>query len=160
MCRTGGGNGTNGSGADLPAAVLIIKDPLGDPDASPRSSVRLACPASRHDGRMVRDGPETSSRVPRDRAGADSVCQDHNRIASVGEDLPFACRSRIIPGLLVSHGRAVPVFGMLEVVLHRHLVAGRCGLPGKFQVAGVLRHSALAAAPAAPPINTTGTALL
>jgi hypothetical protein len=66
---------------------------------------------------------------------------------------------RIIPGPAVSHGHAVPVFDMLEVVLHRYLIAGRSGLPGKFQVAGVLRHSALAAAPAAPPIDTTGIAM-
>lgn len=146
-------------GTDLPAAVLIVKDPVGDPDASPRSSVRLACPASRHDGRMVRDGPETPSRVPRDWAGADSVYQDHHHIDSIGKDLPFECRLRIIPGPSVSHGHAVPVFGMLEVVLHRHLVASRSGLLGKFQAAGVLRQGALAAAPAASPIDTTGIAM-
>ena len=88
------------------------------------------------------------------------VCQDHHRIASVGEDLPFECRLRIIPGPSVSHCRAVPVFGMLKIVLHCDLVTGRSGLLGKFQVAGVLRHGALAAAPAAPAIHTTGTAML
>jgi len=88
------------------------------------------------------------------------VCQDHHRIASVGEDLPFACRLRIIPGPSVSHGRTVPVFGILEIVLHRHLVAGGYGLPGKFQITSVLRHGAIAAAPAAPPIDTTGIAML
>ena len=109
---------------------------------------------------MARDGPKTPSRIPRDVAGADSVCQDHNRIASVGENLLLECHLRIIPGPSVSHGRAVPVFGMLEVVLRCHLIAGRSGLLGKFQVAGVLRHGALAAAPAAPPIQTSGTAIL
>jgi hypothetical protein len=90
----------------------------------------------------------------------DSVCRYNNCIGSVGEDLPLECHSRIIPGPTVSHGRAVPVFGMLEVMLHRDLVASRSGLLGKFQVAGVLRHGALAAAPAAPMIDTTGTAML
>ena len=55
---------------------------------------------------------------------------------SVGENLPFECRLRIIPGPSVSHGHAVPVFGMLEVVLHRHLVAGRCGLLGQVPGSG------------------------
>jgi hypothetical protein len=32
----------------------------------PAHPVRLACPASCHDGCMIRDGSETSSRVPRD----------------------------------------------------------------------------------------------
>jgi hypothetical protein len=90
----------------------------------------------------------------------DSVCRYNNCIGSVGEDLPLECHLRIIPGPTVGHCRAVPVFGMLEVVLHRDLVAGGSGLLGKFQVAGVLRHGALAAAPAASTIQTTGTAML
>ena len=60
----------------------------------------------------------------------------------------------------VGYRRAVPVFGMLEIVLGCDLIAGRSGLLGKFQVAGVLRHGALAAAPVSPTVHTTGTAML
>ena len=156
MCRTGGGSGP---GVDLPASVLISR--IRYATRTPVLAHRFVWPVRRHVTMAVWSGTDLKRPAGSARLSWDgSVCQDHHPIASVGEDLPFAFRLRIIPVLLVSHGRAVPVFGMLEVVLHRYLVAGRSGLLGKFQVAGVLRHSALAAAPAAPPIQTSGTAIL
>ena len=147
-------------GTDLPAAVLIVKDPVADLRCQ-SPLIRFVWPVRCHVTMVV--WPVTDLKRP---AGFRAI--EPGRIAFADTTTvstqsattsPFECRLRIISGASISHGRAVPVFGMLEVVLHRYLVASRSGLPGKFQVAGVLRHSALAAAPAAPTIDTTSTAL-
>ena len=50
------------------------------------------------------------------------------------------------PGSPLGHRRAVPVLGMLKVMLRRDLVAGGPGQLGKLQVAGVLHQGAATAA--------------
>src|SRR6187431_2874202 len=80
----------------------------------------------------------TSSRIRRDRAGIDSIRRHSPGAGSVGKDLLVERRARILFRSPIGHGGAVPVLGMLQIVLRRDLVAGHLGLLGKLQVARVL----------------------
>ena len=59
---------------------------------------------------------------------------------SGGKDLLVERRARILFRSPIGHGGAVPVLGMLQIVLRRYLVAEYLGLLSKLQVARVLRH--------------------
>ena len=89
-------------------------------------------------GLQTRSG--TSSPVRRDRAGIDSIRRHRSRAGSADKDLLIERRTRILFRPPIGHGGAVPVLGMLQIVLRRYLVAEYLGLLGKLQVARVLRH--------------------
>src|SRR3954469_15901562 len=89
-------------------------------------------------GLQTRSG--TSSPIRRDRAGIDSIRRHPSGAGSAGNDLLVQRCARILLRLPIGHGGAVPVLGMLQIVLRRDLVAEHLGLLGKFQVARVLRH--------------------
>jgi hypothetical protein len=80
----------------------------------------------------------TSSPIRRDRTGIDSIRRHPSRAGSADKDLLVKRRARILFRLPIGHGGAVPVLGMLQIVLRRDLVAGHLGLLGKLQVARVL----------------------
>src|SRR4051794_19771364 len=82
----------------------------------------------------------TSSPLRRDRAGIDSIRRHPSGAGSAGKDLLVQRCARILLRLPIGHGGAVPVLGMLQIVLRRDLVAEHLGLLGKLQVARVLRH--------------------
>ena len=79
----------------------------------------------------------TSSSIRRDRTGIDSIRRHPSRAGSADKDLLVKRRARILFRLPIGHGGAVPVLGMLQIVLRRDLVAEHLGLLGKLQV-GVL----------------------
>src|SRR4051812_36267109 len=79
----------------------------------------------------------TSSPIRRDRAGIDSRRRCPLRPGSAGEDILVQRCMRILLRLAIGHGGAVPVLGMLQIVLRRDLVADHLGLLGKLQVARV-----------------------
>src|SRR3954463_12178419 len=54
-----------------------------------------------------------------------------------------------ITGLLIGPCRAIPVLGMLKIVLHGNLIPSHLGLPRKLQIARVPRHGAAVAGLAA-----------
>src|SRR3954447_12535311 len=83
---------------------------------------------------------KTSSPIRRGRAGIDSIRRHPSRAGSAGNDLLIERRTRILFRSPIGHGGAVPVLGMLQIVLRRDLITGRFGLLGKLQVARVLRH--------------------
>jgi len=89
-------------------------------------------------GLQTRSG--TSSPIRRDRAGIDSIRRHLSRVGSADRDLLVQRCMHILLRLPISHGGAVPVLGMLQIVLRRDLVAEYLGLLGKLQVARVLRH--------------------
>src|SRR3954451_22903826 len=82
----------------------------------------------------------TSSPLRRDRTGIDSIRRHPSRAGSADKDLLVKRRARIMFRLPIGHRGAVPVLGMLEIVLRRDLVADHLGLLGKFQVARILPH--------------------
>src|SRR4051794_22640712 len=82
----------------------------------------------------------SSSPTRRDRAGIDSIRRHPSRAGSADKDLLIERRTRILFRPLIGHRGAIPVLGMLQIVLRRDLVAGHLGLLGKLQVARVLRH--------------------
>src|SRR4051812_1331367 len=86
----------------------------------------------------------SSSPIRRDRAGIDSIRRHPAGAGSAGKDLLVQRRARILLRLPIGHGAAVPVLGMLQIVLRRDLVADHLGLLGKLQVARVLRHGTAA----------------
>jgi hypothetical protein len=92
-----------------------------------------------HDGRVA-DPRRNVQPDPADRAGIDSVRRHTPGAGSGGKDLLVERRARILFRSPIGHGGAVPVLGMLQIVLRRYLVAEYLGLLGKLQVARVLRH--------------------
>src|SRR3954464_14420068 len=103
-------------------------------------------------GLQTRSG--TSSPIRRDRAGIDSIRRHPPGAGSACKDLLVKRRARILLRLPISHGGAVPVLGMLQIVLRRDLVAEHLGLLGKLQVARVLRHGIAADLGAVSPRST------
>src|SRR4051794_14262042 len=96
----------------------------------------------------------SSSPIERDRAGIDSRRRHPLRAGSAGDDILVQRCMRILLRLPISHGGAVPVLGMLQIVLRRDLVAEHLGLLGKLQVARVLRHGIAADLGAVSPRST------
>jgi hypothetical protein len=82
----------------------------------------------------------TSSPIRRGRAGIDSIRRHPSRAGSAGNDLLIERRMRILFRSPIGHRGAVPVLGMLQIVLRRDLITDHLGLLGKFQVARVLCH--------------------
>ena len=82
----------------------------------------------------------TSSPIRRDRAGIDSRRWHPSRAGSADKDILIERHASILFRLPIGHRGAVPVLGMLQIVLRRDLIPGRFGLLGKLQVARILRH--------------------
>lgn len=137
---------TIASTSSLPVAVVTMKG-LGMPVCRRRPPAR-PLPTVQHLLSTL-SGSATTLKPPAWFRTAEPDRTACANIASSDEGVFFDRHSWIIPGPPVSHRGAVPVFGMLEIMLRRHFVAGGPGLLGEFQVAGVLRHGALAAGLAA-----------
>jgi len=82
----------------------------------------------------------SSSLIRRDRAGIDSIRWHPPGAGSAGKDLLVQRCMRILLKLPIGHGGAVPVLGMLEIVLRRDFITEHLGLLGKFRIARILRH--------------------
>ena len=65
--------------------------------------------------------------VQPDRTGIDSIRRHPSRAGSADKDLLVKRRARILFRLPIGHGGAVPVLGMLQIVLRRDLITDHLG---------------------------------